>query len=219
MATLLTSAIDILNAYNECLGLENIDTQTSYILKDSEEGLVISNVPHELYEKKLKKYNGTDYLNAVNEKIANLIKKNIDYFQKSNGQNVFNLNKCFENSTIIFDSLKLINESENGIHEGVKIAYGFVSRKIPINTDFNNKIISRDNIFIHDWHVWNYINNFIVDVTLLKNGPVIEIHKKVEWGAADDHVFLTTPENTNYYGIEFENYDEFVKDFRKTFKV
>jgi len=216
--SLITSK-DILDSLNKCLELENIQGSKYYIFKENANELILSNIPQDFYKKELKKYSEINGQNCDNEEFIKLIKYNIDYFQEHAGPDKLKLFKCFENSTIIFDSLGLLDKKENNINSEVKIVYGFISRKIPIGTSFNNEVLLREGLIIHDWHVWNYINNFIIDVTLLKNGSIIGIDENITWGKADDHVFLNAPNNTDYFGIEFNNYDEFIKDFRITLGV
>jgi hypothetical protein len=213
----ISSANDLIKELKQNHATQNINGSEYYYFKENN-NIIISNVPKKLYEKKLKKYNKP---NNVDTEFIKLLKQNFDLFHNHSQTESFQLNKCFENSVNVFEFLKQLDNDDNfNIFSPVKIVYGYFSREIPLNTIINDKIITQKFI-IHDWHVWNYINNFLIDVSLLKNGTFlgVEVDTPISWGKTDDHVFVSCPNGVEYYGIDFDNRHNFIDDFRGAFNV
>lgn len=188
-----------------------------YYLSEEDDN-IITNVPKKLYRKELKKYIPPL---EIDNNFVNLLKQNINLFHDYPETESFQLNRCFENSENIFEFLKQLDNNQNfNIICPVKIVYGYFSRKTPLNTVINGKVLIKEFI-LHDWHVWNYINKFIIDVSLLKTGTFLNINSNTptSWKNADDHVFVKNSDNIEYYGAEFDNRRDFVNDFRKTFDI
>lgn len=216
---LVNSPEEILKIFNRSQDKVVTNGLPYYLFKNDNQD-IITNVPASVYKKDLKLYNIPAITNKT-EDFINILKQNIDYFQNHPETENFQLNSCYNNSEIIFEFLsQLNNNKEYNIFSSIKLVYGYFSRKLPFESCIDNYIIGCDNILLHDWHVWNYINNFLIDVSLFSKGTFIGINDEItDWGIADDHVFFNTPVGIDYFGIEHENKNSFVEDFRKTFNV
>lgn len=191
--------------------LNNNPANATYYIYNSDK-LIFSNVPQIYYNNSYKRYNppqNNDEINLVSESLKKIIN---NYHSNINE---FKLNNCFENSKILFEHLK---KTYNNKFDSIKIVYGFIKREVSKETDINGESISK-NIIVHDWHVWNYINNFLVDITLPNYGLTINIDEELEWGDAQKHCFIIPPLKTEYFGLEFDDYNKFEQNFRDTFQV
>ncbi|MDO9510111.1 MAG: hypothetical protein Q7J14_02380, partial [Candidatus Magasanikbacteria bacterium] len=80
----------------------------------------------------------------------------------------------------------------------------------------NGDTICNQNIRIHDWHVWNYFNEILIDTAIIK-GQDERTNFLTEWGSVDDHIFIQPNTGDEYIGIAFDNYDKFEKYFKEIF--
>lgn len=187
---------------------------------------VISNIPNHFYERKdITKYCGSIKSTNNHKSLIVCLKQNVDLFQNAPGPKTvdspdgkaFQLNRCYMNGRgafILFTHLR--NQGHIKLKNPIKVAFGYVENKLPFGTKIGNKVIESNNIIIHDWHVWNLVEGFLVDLTIFRNGGLLPPHDTINgWGTAADHIFKTKPKNLNYYGIEFEDLDEFAEELNK----
>lgn len=211
---LLATTEEIITAYNSTK--EVLTSKNQYcVINNNYDDIIISNAPSGLYNNlSIRKYFAPKELNKAQINFIPLLLQNIDDFHQ-NAEN-FKLNGCFNNSVKVFDFLSQINIKDFGISAPVKLVYGYIVRKIPAGTALGDVVIGVG-IAIHDWHVWNYIDNLLVDMSLLKLGPVVDVSAEVAWLGASDFSCIYPPQNTEYFGLEFDNYEEFEKSYRLIF--
>lgn len=221
--TSLSQPEDVVDALNKYITIRKISSTKYYLkLKGSKEN-IISNVPEKICtDLKINKFS----LSKINRKTKLLIynlQDNIDIFHRSHAGNlssgdVFRLNECHHNSTAIFHlctHLKNIEILKKNCP--IQIVLGYVSRKIPFGTQFEDTIIESSLICIHDWHVWNYVNGSLVDVTLFANGNLLPVDcELMYWGESRSHVFIYPPEGIEYYGMAFDDLKQFNESFERT---
>lgn len=81
-----------------------------------------------------------------------------------------------------------------------------------------NAVINVPKMVVHDWHIWNKINKIIIDLSITKQGGVFSLGiKEQKWERAEDHVFKYPPENTTYYGIDFDDDQKFINFTKELF--
>lgn len=56
------------------------------------------------------------------------------------------------------------------IKKSTDFVLGYIESKILFGSPFGEYVIELDNLFFHDWHAWNYVDNLLVDITILKRG-------------------------------------------------
>ena len=227
------------NGRNKLLGLsdpheiiiefECLNPSNRYLLSNTSEKVIISTVPRKLYELNLKKYNPPAKLKNREVKLISDLQFNIDIAQNDSNLKSehpdgkpFQLNECFENSKGLFFIANLLKK-RNIIkpQKSIKVILGYIETGIHFGSQFGHCVIEMDNLFLHDWHVWNYIDGKLIDITVLKNGGVFNQDLKTapKWGKAKDHVFVYPPKNVQYWGKSYKNFKTLVKDFGTVFKV
>lgn len=213
---------DFFNKYGK-----SINTTTPYRVVESEEGQnTITNVPTAIYNNPgLRKYtppNGE--LSSNNKHFISFLHQGFDFFHRNHPEahlryedgKIFHYNKCYDNSLGgYFCLLNLATNNNLPITDPICICFGFLSRKVLPGATLGNAVINVPNMIVHDWHVWNKINRIIIDLSITKNGGVFALGaKEQKWERAEDHVFKHPPENTTYYGIDFDD-DQKIITFTK----
>ncbi len=179
---------------------------------------VISNLPKTFYDQKgVIEYQPPSLVSDGNIILFSSIKQNLDLLNAENLVPNFQLNKCFENSSMAFHYLSQLNgEKDFGVTSQVKIVFGVYSHSIPLSQTQDGTVLNNQEIKIHDWHVWNYINGLLIDTTVIKNSDKIT-YFPTGWGAAEDHIFIHPNVGDVYNGIEFDDYNKFEEYFKQLF--
>jgi hypothetical protein len=180
---------------------------------------IISNVPPLIYEKeKLKKYITPLKSNRIIKFIAHL-QSNIDIVQNSDslepstlekGES-FQLNQCYNNSKRLFQLVKYLKKIKviPKKHK-VQIVLGHIVSEIPFGTNIGDIVVENDSLILHDWHIWNYINNVLIDLSLFQDGNLLSFNSKMpSWGDTKDHVFITPPNGIAYFGKAYTDLGRF----------
>ncbi|MCX5827665.1 MAG: hypothetical protein NTV58_06655 [Deltaproteobacteria bacterium] len=192
-----------------------------YLLSENRDVSIISNVPPSIYENEdLKKYPEPSRETKLQTLLIKDLQDNIDIMQSEfdatdryeNGK-IFQLNQCFFNSQGMFH---LVNHLSNiGIIKPkprIKIVLGFMVSRIPFGTNIGDIVIENTLLLLHDWHVWNYVNDILVDLTIFKHGNLVGLDCNVtSWGSAKDHVFVHPPHGIEYCGAAYDAMDTFEK--------
>ena len=98
------------------------------------------------------------------------------------------------------------------ISQPVQIVLGYLMRKIPFGTQIGNTVIENNSIWLQDWHIWNYVEKILVDMTAFKNGNLLPPDGSItSWGTSEDHIFIFPPKGVEYWGVGFENVEQFNK--------
>ncbi|HCE68985.1 MAG: hypothetical protein A2X82_05220 [Geobacteraceae bacterium GWC2_55_20] len=226
----VSTAAQITEALNHGASLQGI--RGSYYLKqlDCPTQIHVSNAPNEIFELfPLRMYSPPKEVTAKVKSLLSNLQENIDIFQNypldpsdpDFSQKPFRLNECYHNSVNLFhmvrhlDTIKAIK-----LTKPVKIVLGHVSSKIPFGTKVGNAVIESDSVWLHDWHVWNYVENVLIDMSMFKHGGIIPPDDSVtSWGKAQDHIFAYPPNNLKYYGVSFSTLSEFNNVFGKIFGI
>src|SRR5271169_6814650 len=150
---------------------------------------IISNVPDLIYERENLKQYITPLVSGSMPKFLDFLQEHIDILQYSDVSDpsalvpgeTFQLNQCYNNSWRLFNYvsyLKSINiiPSQN---YNIKIVLGYISSKIPFGTNIGNIVVENESLTLHDWHVWNYIDNVLVDLSLLQNGHYLSFSSEM----------------------------------------
>ncbi|MCI5162816.1 MAG: hypothetical protein D3917_12535 [Candidatus Electrothrix sp. AX5] len=214
--------------FNECA--RSINTSTPYRVIESEEDRnIITNVPPAIYnDTDLRKYLPPDEeLSSNSNNFVSFLHQGFDFFHNNDPEahlkyedgKIFHYNKCYDNSLAAYFCLLNLSKNNNlPITGPICICLGFLSREVSLGAGLSNAVINVPNMIVHDWHVWNKINSIIIDLSIIKHGGVFSLGtKELKWGKAEDHVFKYPPENTVYYGIDFDDDPKFTNYIKKLF--
>jgi hypothetical protein len=200
-----------------------------YRLLSQKDGItIISNVPTLIYAREnLKQYITPPNANKM-LRFIDFLQSNIDTLQNSEvsdpsalGQGEsFQPNQCYNNSCNLFQFFKYL-ESINVIPKKYKIqiVLGYIASKIPFGTNMGDIVVENESLTLHDWHIWNYIDNILVDLSLFQGGNLLSFYSEMPpWGKAKDHVFFTPPIGIAYYGRAYADLAIFNDRIRLYFK-
>ncbi|TYT75680.1 hypothetical protein [Desulfobotulus mexicanus] len=136
----------------------------------------------------------------------------------SNGY-LFQLNECHSNSEHLFNILKYLQKQKLvSKKDKVEIVFGYISMLIPFGTLVGNVMVECEHVILHEWHVWNYMNGCLIDLSLFHQGLSIDINAQISsWGKAQDHVFIMPPPNVAYLGRAFSDIHKFNSKVKKHF--
>lgn len=191
-----------------------------YLLSENNTKAVISNAPKPIYnELKLRKYIPPKRINRNTTEFINYLLECIDLVQNSNpmGQpqftdgKEFQLNQCHHNSSSLFKMIyHLKDRGYIPSTTKIKIVFGYISRKVPYGSQVGNLGIVNNSLWVHDWHIWNYVNDIIFDMTLFSHGNIHPPEgNTVSWGKAEDHVVTFPPKCLDYEGCIFSELNKF----------
>jgi hypothetical protein len=213
---------EIIEELNRGAVAQGIISNRYYFHSEQSGKAVISNVPSDIYKKlKPRKYFTPENVSSHILSLVLNLKENINIFHNNDPDaatgfadgKVFQLNQCHHNSTGMFfliehlASIKVIK-----INQPVQIVLGYFARKIPFGTQTGNTVIENNLIWVHDWHIWNYVEKVLVDMSVFKNGNLLPPDGNItSWGTSEDHVFVFPPKGMEYWGVTFENLDQFNK--------
>jgi len=183
---------------------------------------ITTNVPQQIYDhhelkeyfppKKENKFNNNQYIGYLQASFDFFHHNFPDMHEKYEDGKVFHYNQCYDNSSAVYHIL--INLSQNNdlpVVAPICICIGYISRIVEPGALIGNAVVNFEGLIVHDWHVWNKINNFIIDLSILKSeGFFAPETKQIKWDNATDHVFKHSPKYTKYSGIDFDNYLNFV---------
>jgi hypothetical protein len=201
---------EIVDSLNCCAGKRDVQGPRYYLLSLKNNPPRISNVPPLIYEKETTKKYSAPKMSAKIIRFIEHLQKNIDIVQNGDPfepgtnekEDAFTLNDCYKNSKRLFQlvkhlyKIKIIPKKYK-----VKIVLGYIVSRIPLGTNIGNIVVENDLLFLHDWHIWNYINNFLIDLSLFKDGNLIAPNRSItSWGDAKSHVFITPPNGIEYFG-------------------
>ncbi len=218
----LSQPCEIIEELNRCAIAQGI-MSNRYSLHSEQSGkTVISNVPSDIYEKlEPRRYSAPENLGphilslVLNLKdMINILHNNHpDAATRFEDGKVFQLNQCHHNSTGTFSLIEhLASTKVIKINQPVEIVLGYFVRKIPFGTQIGNTVIEDNSIWLHDWHIWNYVEKILVDMSVFKNGNLLPPDGNItSWGTSEDHVFVFPPKGMEYWGVAFENLDQFNK--------
>lgn len=215
----ITDKLDAENHLNKWV--ENNYNTTKYRLVPSKSDLIVlSNVPDSIYsDDRLGKYSPPESKNRYNnDHFINFLFQSFNFAHENapelcNGYEdgkVFHLNQCYDNSLAAYNllySLTVLNDLPVCFNNC--ICFGYVSKKILPGALIGDAVINIDGLVFRDWHVWNKINDFIIDISLHKNAGMFPLDtQNVMWERAENHIFKTPPEAVKYYGIDFEEHTQ-----------
>lgn len=212
----LTQPIEIIEELNRGATALGIISNQYYLHSEQPGKTVISNVSSDIYKKlEPRKYCAPQNVSSHILSLVLNLKDNINIFHNNDPYaatrfadgKVFQLNQCYHNSTEMFfliehlSSIKVIK-----INQPVQIVLGYFARKIPFGTQTGNTIIENNSIWVHDWHIWNYVEKILVDMSVFKNGGLLPPDGYItSWGTSEDHVFVIPPKGMEYWGVTFDN--------------
>jgi len=215
---------EIVDALNKGAVSMGIMSRCYSLYSESKAKEQISNVPTAIYEdSRLVKYSPPKRIGKKIEKLISVLKENIDIFHNnypdaaerfSDGK-VFQLNQCHHNSTGVFFLLRHLASMSVIRDSGpIQIVLGYFTRRLPFGTQIGTIVVENDSVWLHDWHVWNYFQGVLIDMTAFSNGNLLPPDGDItSWGSSRDHVFIYPPKEMEYWGIPFEsieNFNEFV---------
>ena len=199
-----------------------------YRIIDSTKNIsIISNVPPELYTNpKVTKYitpkaksrtnNGT-FIKFLHEYFNYAHNNDPEAYLHHQDGKMFHYNQCIDNALSVSFLLKELSEN-NGlpITSPICSCFGYIEKKLVPGGVIGNAVICMNNLTVHDWHAWNMVNDFLIDVSITKNGGIQNSPaKEIKWTAAEDHIFKYHPENIVYNGKSFSVREEFIKFTKK----
>jgi hypothetical protein len=164
--SVLSQVGEIIKELNRATLAQGIMSNTPYFLHSEQRGsTIISNVPSDIYEKlKPNQYFPPENIEPHVKLLLSNLTKNIDTFQNID-KKWFQLNQCYFNSTSIFGliehlaSIKMIR-----ISSSFQIVLGYFARKMPFGSQLGNFVIENNSIWLHDWHIWNYVDRMLIDM-------------------------------------------------------
>jgi hypothetical protein len=210
----------------------SINNYTKYrALNSDEDSKVITNVPFDVYDNpKLTKYSPPQTESQDNDSyFINFLQDGLDFYHNNHPDmkayyddgKVFHYNECYNNSLGVNACLLNLSEyNDLPATSPICLAFGFISRISMPGAVIGNALVNMEGLVLHDWHIWNKINNFIVDVSVTKSGGIFNLDtdtKTIEWKKAKDHIFKHPPENIKYSGIDFTDSKEFIEYVKTIF--
>ncbi|MFA5923833.1 MAG: hypothetical protein WC856_21490 [Methylococcaceae bacterium] len=227
----VTKVEDLLVEINENVKNLGVSDECKYKLKSSNnDEIIITNVPMYLQQNhRLQGYDPSDFVRDDVERYIAFLHGTLDFVQDtfseydSSGIEIkpFRLNQCTHNSTGVYHTcMQLENQGNVKFIKSPNIVLGCIRRHVPALSQFNNLLINMENIYIEDWHVWNYVDGMLVDATLfINNETELRFSPCNNWGKASDHVFYNVPKYLEYKGIPYENIEDFNHDINDIFKL
>lgn len=222
----ISSPGEILEALNLRISLQKISSHEYYIINRNDRSCVITNVPKTLYDKvELRKYEVPENIDRhANTVITSLKSKIKQYYRNSKGFDefangkAFQLNQSFHNSKGVYYIVNQLKKTMS-LRTEPKIVLGYVVNKRPSGLVIDDKVIKSDSITLIDWHVWNLLENLLVDISGFSNdGQIRFANNFTSWGKVDDHVFIHPPDEMEYWGIGYSSFNQFSKEFDLHFK-
>jgi hypothetical protein len=198
--------------FNEVLNSLNLGG--SYRVIESEESQnIISNVPPEIYaNSKLAEYTPPSSNNiGNNNKFISFLHDGFNFFHNNHPDahlryedgKLFHHNNCYDNSVAVYFCLLNLSKS---------ICVGYVSKSLQPGGLLGNAVINMKNLVVHDWHIWNMVNDFIIDLSISNTGGVYGLSaKNIIWDKSENYVFKYPPSNISYRGINFTSLEKFKK--------
>jgi len=217
---------EILEALNLRISSQKISSYEYYIINRNDKSCVITNLPKTLYDKvELRKYEAPSNICRDANAVITLLKTKIkQYYRNSKGFDgfadgkAFQLNQSYHNSKGVYYIINQIKKTMS-LRNEPKIVLGYVVNKSPSGLVIEDKVIENDSITLIDWHVWNHIENLLVDITGFSNdGKIKFANNFTTWGKVEDHVFIYPPNEMEYWGVGFSNFNQFSKEFDLHFK-
>ncbi|MGV8059806.1 MAG: hypothetical protein AB2L12_17570 [Smithellaceae bacterium] len=181
-----------------------------YLLQNDSNAPIISNVPKNMYKNEnLKKYIVPAKVGTLNHFISDL-QSYIDAVHYENGE-CFRLNGCSHNSKGVFYLVQNLSRigaiKPKPINE---IVLGYKVGKMPGGTVIGGIVVQKELLYVHDWHVWNYIDHFLIDLSLFQRGNHLGLHSNIQsWGRAKDHVFVYPSPGSEYFGNAYSDLKSF----------
>jgi hypothetical protein len=215
---------DIVAALNLCAKVKVANETPYYLLPNNSDTYTISNVPPNIYEKEdIKKYVTPSKESSFPHFIAglqNCIDMVQEEFNKTNGGEYFKLNQCFFNSRELFWFVKYLSTiGAIKPNPNIKIVLGYKTSKIPGGTVIGDVVVQNNLLYLHDWHVWNYLENFLIDISVFKNGNLVGLNSDIQsWGKAKEHVFVHAPPGGEYFGNAYDDMNAFEMIISEYFK-
>lgn len=221
------SAVEFFNELSH-----KMDYDTTYRILDSPDNQsVITNVPPEIYDSTAL----INYAPPTSEETGNsqyfidFLHEGFNFFHhnfpdarlKFEDGKLFHYNDCYENSLGVYFCLQNIGKNNNiPITSPICICFGYIAKLLSPGGVIGNAVINVNGLVVHDWHVWNMINNFVIDLSITKNGGVYALSTtQLRWKQAEDHVFKNPPENISYHGIPFTDDQEFTSFTKNIFDI
>lgn len=211
--------------------VKTINNYTKYrVLEYGDDSNIVTNVPLELYENpQLTKYSPPPVeLPNNNKNFIKFLQDGFNFFHNNHPDmqelfddgKMFHHNECYHNSLgVKFSLLNLAENNGLSVTDPICISLGYISKSVVPGGVVGNALVNMEGLTVHDWHIWNKINNFIVDLSVTKSGGIFELGTTViEWEKAEDHVFKYPPENTTYYGVDFVDSQEFNQSVEALFE-
>ena len=217
----IRSPEEILEALNLRISLQKISSHEYYIINRNDKNCVITNVPKTLYDKvELRKYEVPSNIGRDANTVITLLKSKIkQYYRNSKGFDefangkAFQLNQSFHNSKGAYYIVNQLKKTMS-LRTEPKIVLGYVVNKSPSGLVIDDKVIKSDSITLIDWHVWNYLENLLVDISGFSNdGKIKFANNFTTWGKVEDHVFINPPDEMEYWGVSYSNFNQFSKEF------
>lgn len=207
---------ELINDLSDKLQVKGINSREYYHYTANKKDIV-SNVPFAVYDNlKLVKYNAPKQIDYKLDFLIQNIQNYVDFLQNHpdasvefGNRKLFQLNHCHHNSTGIFN---LIDKDRFGLSKPSQIVFGYIAQELPFGIQVGNNVLTKDAIWVHNWHIWNYVENLLVDISMLKIG-LIPRGSSASWGVSRDHVFIAPPSGMEYWGVAYSNYKKFEKDF------
>ena len=205
---------------NEAIRQRFSVTSQYYLLSENNEKSVISNVPKEIFKKlKIKKHILPKHIDKNAERLVRYLLEYINLLQGTildgptdfpDGKE-FQLYRCHHNSSSVFKLILHLKELGNIPSEvSSKIVLGYISRKVPFGSQLGNLGIQNDSIWMQDWHIWNYVQGLLFDMTVFTHGNILPPDGEIiSWGTAEDHIFISPPKNMEYCGCAFDDLNSF----------
>lgn len=191
-----------------------------YLLSEENTKSIISNVPKPIYkELKLREYIPPKRINKNTKELMDYLLESIDLLHNSDpvGQSQFadgkgfQLNQCHHNSSSLFKLVYYLkNRDYISSNTKIKIVLGYISRKVPFRSLIGSLGIENDSLWVHEWHIWNYVNSILIDMTLFFHGNILPPESEIAcWGKAEDHIVIFPPQSIEYRGCVFSDFNNF----------
>jgi len=202
---------------NDGQSLQAIESSAFYIHCAKTDRLDISNVPRDIYALQLHNYAAPMHFDAKTRSLFLGLQTKLDIFHNGPSPS-FKLNECYENAENVYRLVKHLSDIKaTKMKYPVQVVLGYFSSKIPFGTQIGDKIIQNHNVWHHNWHVWNYVEKLLVDMSIFKHGGLLPPGGNVtSWGSSKEHVMINPPNGMQYCGVAFADYSKFKEVFSQT---
>lgn len=195
----------------------------SYHLKPEGADSCITNIPLAVYDAlQFREYFPPEQVDSGIMALVSNLQENLNIVHRTHPDSIdskfFQPNQCYDTSANVFHIVQHLSYIKAiRLAQPVQIVLGYFCYEIPFGTQIGEYVIENTSVRVHDWHVWNYVESILVDMSMFKNGVLLGPGARgpLSWGVSQDHIFINPPSGMRYHGSAFTDYGKFNEAFSK----